>query len=57
MADITVGGNDNVLPGKMHIVVFPERTLSFPISNICHFASQHYQSTMTHNEHDITETI
>ena len=29
MTDIhLLGGNDNVLPGKKHVVVFPDRTLS-----------------------------
>ena len=33
-------GNDDVLSGKKHVVLFPSRTLAFPPSNACHFALQ-----------------
>ena len=41
--------NDDVLSGKKHVVAHPDRTLSFPPSNGCHFASQCNQSTVTTN--------
>ena len=36
MTDIA-RGNDDILFGKKHVVVFPGRTLAFPPSNVCHF--------------------
>ena len=38
-----LGRNDHVLSGKKHVAVFPGRTLAFPPSNVCHFASQRNQ--------------
>ena len=33
-------GNANILPGKTTTCFFPDRTSSFPPSNVCHFALQ-----------------
>ena len=50
-----LGANEDVLSGKKHVVVFPGKTLAFPPSNVCHFARNAMNSTVTMNP--TTETI
>ncbi len=38
-----------ILAGRVTTCFFPDEPLSFPPSNVCHFASQRNQSTMTTN--------